>query len=62
LSSLRIANASDYKVANQAIENQCKKLVEIIENAKRETAYENEARYRASDDGHKALLGEVERA
>ena len=62
LSSLRIANSADFKTANEKISNQCTKLVEIIENAKQETLYENEARYRASDDGHKALLADVEKA
>ena len=62
LNALRIANYSDYSQANQAVENQCTKLVEIIQKAKKETLSENEARYRASDEGHKALLSDVEKA
>ena len=49
-------------MANKKISSQCTKLVEIIENAKQETLYENEARFRASDDGHKALMADVEKA
>ena len=62
LNSLRIANSSDYSHANLAIEKQFTKLAKIIEKAKKETLSENEARYHASDDGHKALLADVEKA
>jgi hypothetical protein len=61
LNSLRIANSADYNLANQEILSQCIKLAMIIEKAKKETLSENEARYRASDDGQKALLADVEK-
>jgi hypothetical protein len=37
-------------------------LVKIIENAERATLAENEAKFLASDEGHKGLLADVENA
>jgi hypothetical protein len=49
-------------LADLDIENKCIKLSMIIEKAKKEIKTVNKARYSASDDGHKALLSDVEKA